>query len=502
MFLASMSHEIRTPMNGVLGMLQLLGLTRMDTDQKSTLDTARESARSLLRIIDDVLDFSKIEAGRLELRPEPASVAQLVESVQRVYSGVASAKDLPLLTSVDPRISPALLADPLRLRQILNNFASNAIKFTEKGRVEIGATLQERADGRDVVRFHVSDTGIGVSKEAQAQLFQPYVQAAIDTARRYGGTGLGLIICRRIAEMMQGEIAMESEPGRGTTMTLTVALPIADPRDLPKPDSSMDSVAALVGSRRGAPTVEAARADGTLVLIAEDHSTNRIVLTRLLGLLGYATVAAQDGREALQAWEAGGFGAIVTDCNMPEMDGYDLARAVRARESGKRIPIIACTANALAEELGRCTAAGMDDFVAKPVEIEPLAKVMERWLPLPSGALLDPASLAAVSGGDAAMEREILADFRAASDADMTKLRDALARQDVPGIVALSHRMKGGCRTVGASALGDVCERVEKAARRNDWPAIAAEQGALEREFERLKAFLALQGELKERMDT
>ena len=507
MFLASMSHEIRTPMNGVLGMLQLLALTRLDAEQKASLDTVRDSARSLLRVIDDVLDFSKIEAGRLELRPEPTSIAQLVDSVRRVYAGVASAKDLPLSVSVDPRISPALLADPLRLRQILNNFTSNAIKFTDQGGVRIGAELQERAGGRDVVRFYVTDTGIGVSKEAQAQLFQPYVQASIDTARRYGGTGLGLIICRRLAELMEGSIAMESEPGRGTTMSFTLAMRLADPRDLPKPDTADDAAAALVASRRRAPTVETARAEGTLVLIVEDHSTNRIVLARLLGLLGYATVAAEDGRKGLEMWQAGGVAAIVTDCNMPEMDGYDLARAVRAREAGgARTPIIACTANALAEELQRCTAAGMDDFVAKPVELGPLAKAMERWLPLPAGAggtPVDAASLADVSGGDAEMEREILADFRAANRADMAQLRDALAGRDIAAVARTAHRVKGACRTIGAAALAEVCEHVEAAARRKDWQGVAAEQSALEREFERLDAWLMRRpGELKEGMRT
>jgi PAS domain S-box-containing protein len=497
MFLASMSHEIRTPMNGVLGMLQLLALSRLNTEQKATLDIVRDSGRSLLRVIDDLLDFSKIEAGRLELRPEATSIASLVESALRVYSGVASAKDLTLRASLDPRISPALFVDPLRLRQILNNFISNAIKFTERGNVEVGAVLQERADSRDVVRFYVSDTGVGVAKDAQTKLFQPYVQAAIDTARNYGGTGLGLTICRRLAEMMEGTIEMDSEPGRGTTMTLTLALPIADPSDLPKPDTSSDSAAALVATRRRPPAVEAARAEGTLVLIAEDHPTNRTLLTRLLNVLGYATVAADNGREALQAWNAGGIAAIITDCNMPEMDGYDFARAVRAEEEAGgrgRTPIIACTANVLADELTRCTAAGMDDLVAKPVELERLAKVMEQWLPLPSGAEETPvntASLAEVSGGDAALEREILADFAATNRADMAILRDALVKHDIAGVARSSHRVKGACRTIGAAALADVCERMEGAARLGDWKAIVAEQHALEREFARLDAWLA-----------
>ncbi len=508
MFLASMSHEIRTPMNGVLGLLQLLGFTRLDAEQKATLDGASESARSLLRIINDLLDFSKIEAGRLEMRPEAASIAGLVESVRQVYSGVASAKDLVLRTSIDPAISPALKVDPLRLRQILNNFASNAIKFTEKGSVEIAVALTGRADGCEELRFSVTDTGIGVPSEAQARLFEPYAQASVDTARQFGGTGLGLTICRRLADLMGGAIAMQSEVGKGTTMILTLKLPIADPRDLPGLGPERDAAAALVASRRAAPSVEAARAEGTLVLIAEDHPTNRNLLTRLLALLGYAAETAKDGKEALAKWESGHYGALLTDCNMPEMDGYELARAIRAREAGggARFPIIACTANAFADEMDRCIESGMDDLVAKPVELEALARAMERWLPLPAAgeraaprpaaaargaaAPLDRSSLASITGGDAAMEREILADFKTANDADMSALRSALAERDVAKVTHASHRVKGACKMVGALALAGVCERMERAGRRNSWQDVALEQAALEQEFERLNTWL------------
>ena len=507
MFLASMSHEIRTPMNGVLGMLQLLGLGRLDAEQKATLDSARGSAKSLLRIIDDLLDFSKIEAGKLEIRPEVASVEAVMRSVRDVYSGLASAKDISLDAWADPQLSPAVSMDALRVRQILNNFVSNAIKFTREGSVSLRAERLDRAEGRETVRFSVADTGIGIAKDAQARLFQPYVQAEAGTARQFGGTGLGLTICRRLADMMGGSIAMQSELGKGTTMTFTLSMPLADIRDLPKPDPAGETAAALVATRRHAPTVEAAQAEGSLVLMAEDHPTNRTLLERLLKLLGYASVAAANGREALELWRSGRFAIVVTDCNMPEMDGYDLARAIRAEEKGgARIPIVACTANASAGDAASCLEAGMDDFVAKPVELDALARVMGRWLPIPfagepratpgpataraADAPLDHGSLAQISGGDAAMEREILADFRSANDADMAALRAALAARDLAQVVRCAHRVKGACRTVGALALAAVCERMEAAGRRNDWNAVAAEQAGLEKEFGRLSEWL------------
>jgi signal transduction histidine kinase/CheY-like chemotaxis protein/HPt (histidine-containing phosphotransfer) domain-containing protein len=507
-FLATMSHEIRTPMNGVLGMLELLGLTRLDADQRSSLETVRESAKSLLRIIDDILDFSKIEAGKLEVRPEVASIADAVEGVYHVYSGIASSKNIALRKFTDPNLSPAVRADPLRLRQVLNNFVSNALKFTQEGSVEIRAELLERKDSMDIVRFSVKDTGIGIAKENQEKLFQPFVQAEGDTTRRFGGTGLGLAICRRLAELMNGTIEMSSELGVGTTMSLTVTLPIADPKDLPTKDHATVEAALAIASRRAAPTVEQARAEGTLVLAVDDHPTNRTLLKRQLNTLGYAVETAENGVEALRMWKSGRYAIVITDCHMPEMDGYDLARSIRKAEAGNgraRTPIVACTANVLAGEAENCYAAGMDSYVAKPVEMKALADTLAHWLPLPAPALgatqepqpaagdnpIDRSRLAEISGGDAAMERDILADFRGVNDSDAVMLREALEKRDISLVTHASHRIKGASRTVGAIMLAEVCERIERAARANDWSGIAANREALDRELERLNAWLA-----------
>ena len=225
-FLATMSHEIRTPLNGLLGMLELLALTRLDREQRETLEIARDSGRGMGRIIDDILDHAKIAAGKLEIAPEPMAVAQLLPRLVNTYHAVASTKNLVLRQMADPRISPLLLADSLRLLQILGNFVSNALKFTDAGYVEVRADLIENKDGAQTVCFSVKDTGIGMSAEAKRRLFQPFEQANTDTTRLYGGTGLGLAISQRLVEMMGGAITLESAPGAGATISVTLTLPV------------------------------------------------------------------------------------------------------------------------------------------------------------------------------------------------------------------------------------------------------------------------------------
>lgn len=493
-FLATMSHEIRTPMHGVLGMLELLSLTRLDSGQRTTVEVVRESGRSLQRIIDDILDFSKIEAGKLEVRPVAASIAAAVNATCNIYSGNASSKGLELKCSVDPQISPALLVDPMRLRQILNNFISNSLKFTATGGIELKAELVARADGEDRVRFLVRDTGIGISSQDQARLFQPFVQVAGEITPRFGGTGLGLTICRRLAEMMGGSIRMLSEVGVGTTMILELSLPIADPKELPAggPVSAPDfmSTAAM---RRMAPDLARAQSEGTLVLLADDHPTNRLLLERQMHMLGYAAESAINGVEALKMWKSGRFGIVITDCNMPDMSGYELARRIREHEranGGKRTPIIACTANAMGGEAEICFVAGMDDYLAKPVELNDLATKLDQWLPIPRPAApLDRSVLAGLTGGDVAIVREILLDFRRVNDNDAAVLKQAVERLDIPQITLASHRIKGASKMIGATALAAVCERLERAGRASDLKSVQASMGAFQHELSRLNSY-------------
>jgi len=511
-FLATMSHEIRTPMNGVMAMLELLSLGRLDHEQRTMLGTVRESGLSLLRIIDDVLDFSKIEAGGLALNPEAAAVAQVVERAFQIYSGMASSKGLQLSRSIDPRIAPAHRFDALRLSQILTNFISNAIKFTPQGSVQISAEHVDTQAGRQTLRLSVKDSGIGVAAEHRAQLFQPFVQAEPGTARRYGGTGLGLAICSRLAGMMDGTIAMDSAPGHGTTLSLTLSLPIADALELPQVGAEQreEVLRTRLAVRRIAPRVDTAQADGTLVLVVDDHPTNRLVLLRQVAALGYAAESAADGVQALQLWRSGRFAIVLTDCNMPEMDGYELARRIRAEEAGsgaRPMPIIACTANALDGEAQNCLDAGMNDHLAKPIALTDLMQCLDHWRPMPDtlpaefdalgdarcssdAAPLDHEALAAISGRCADAERAILLDFRRVNDGDALMLRHAVAQADAPMATRISHRIKGASRMVGARRLASVCEEIETSSRAGDWGAIAQRMAEFQLEMQNLNSYL------------
>jgi len=517
-FLAAMSHEIRTPMIGVTGMVEILAHTRLDAEQRRSLNVIQSSAQSLLQIIGDILDFSKIEAGRLELSPVATNLAKVARGVAANFSGSASSKGLVLACSIDPRLGPAYWVDALRLRQILGNFVSNAIKFTERGRIDIAVELQQGGSDRDIVCFRVSDTGIGVSKDAQARLFQPFVQAEDDTTRRFGGSGLGLAICRRFAELMGGEVTMESEPGRGTTMRLLVPLQPAPADEIEADPLDAGAPAASLEPRR-LPTAPEAEAERSLILLVDDHPTNRLVIARQLALAGYATEAAEDGAQGLAAWRSGRFALVLSDVHMPHMDGYQMARAIRTLEAkegrGGHTPIVALTAATLKGEVERCLDAGMDDYLAKPVAIPTLVATLRRWLPHTAGnapaadvsAPVPPSQeplpqlqrpppfdadvLASLTGGNDADLRALLADYLTSTREDLAVLDIARAAGDLPALTRQAHKLKGAARIVGALELAAAAERLEAAGREDDWAAVLPLATDVATAGERLRLYVA-----------
>jgi signal transduction histidine kinase/CheY-like chemotaxis protein len=511
-FLAAMSHEIRTPMNGVLGLLELLSLGKLDAEQRSTLTVARNSGQSLLRIVDDILDFSKIEAGKLELHAQPASLSQLVDRVCRIYSGAASSKGLLLQGHVDPAVAAAHYFDQLRLEQVLNNFVSNAIKFTERGTVQVSVELAARHEQAEELHLRVKDTGIGIAADKIKQLFEPFAQAEANISTRYGGTGLGLTICKRIAELMGGRAEIASMAGVGTTATVTVTLPIAEEGTLPDhtPRSNRTEEMLLEG-RRAPPTIEEAEAEGTLLLVVDDHPTNRLVLKRQLNLLGYAVETAVDGRMALATYCTRKFGAVITDCNMPEMSGYDLARGIREFENSRgrrRVPILACTANAMPSEASVCAEAGMDDYVVKPAQLAVLARHLDNWAPVPKAAdgrgragspaalaaqeaLIDQSLLDSITGGNRQGQVQVLGDFMRHNREDAAHLRRFVFREpDLEKVTHFSHRVRGSCKMLGADALAAASHAIETAARAGDLTAVNSCFGDFERELLRLDAYV------------
>ncbi len=506
-FLAAMSHEIRTPMIGVTGMIEVLSLTPLDTEQRQSLNVIQASAEALLRIIGDILDFSKIEAGRLEIEPIAISLPDLLRSVVANHAGTASSKGLSLECQIDPKVGPAHIADPVRLRQIVGNFLSNAVKFTDHGRVlavlEVaGSDPYDGSHGSDDLVFRITDTGIGVSEQAQARLFQPFSQAEADTTRRFGGTGLGLAISRRLAELMDGTVDMESAPGAGTSMRLRMKLR----RALAPLASKYGPTAMTPGfSPRRLPTTAAAEDERSLVLLVDDHPTNRQVIQRQLALAGYASEAAEDGVEGLERWRSGRFALVLSDVHMPRMDGYQLARSIReeeARTGRPRTPIVALTASALKGEAERCLGAGMDDYMAKPVSIPIMGACLQRWLPhtaslqpvsaelgvsiqvannqqvvstqsglpqLAHPSTLDASVLAELTGGDPSEARDLLGEFLDSTRDDLVQLEAMRRDGDLQGLTRQAHKVKGAARIVGAVELADAAGMLETAGRSGDW---------------------------------
>lgn len=610
-FLATMSHEIRTPMNGVLGMAELLARSKLARYQAEMVQTIRESAGVLLNLIDDILDFSKIEAGRLELEEAPLSIREVAEGICTSLLPVAARQGVNLNLFVSPAVPERVMADDMRLRQMLYNLMGNAIKFCsgqpgQRGRVWLRAEVAQAAPLK--IAFRIIDNGIGMPPDALGKLFTAFTQAEASTTRRFGGTGLGLAICKRLVELGHGEITVDSAPGAGSSFTVVLPFALAaEQPNLELPDLSgleciviespqigaadllaylapqgaevhiaADLAAAALlaagatlplvvvqdasvqkvtpqvlqdvfadapdarhllltrGNRRqlrieaanvisldadalmrrvflhsvvvaagrispemwpdqvsgkpvseGAPPgIAEARTEGRLILVAEDDAINQKVILRQLALLGYTAEIACTGIEALRMWRAGNYDLLLTDLNMPDLDGYGLAAAIRGEESAdKRLPILALTANALRGESSRAIASGMDGYLTKPVQLDVLQKVLQKWMPArktaptgtaPGAAMATDAPavninvLKALVGDDNEAVHELLTAYLAAARQQAEEVHQAIDAGNIGLAGAIAHKLKSSSLSVGALKLADICAGLERAGKAAD----------------------------------
>ena len=490
-FLANMSHEIRTPMNGVIGMADLLLDTSLSEKQKRYTDALRLSAESLLHLLNNVLDLSKIESGRLDIERTPFSPRQLVEEAMQPFNNMATAKGVLLRTMLGADLPPAVLGDPYRIRQIVTNLLSNAIKFTEHGTITLSLTCECQPNAGDVnskasfckLCYTVSDTGIGISPTAAAKLFTPFTQADNSTTRRFGGTGLGLVIIRELANRMGGEVGFESKEGQGSTFWFRHRV---ERHDAPLPESISRAQRQL-----------AAR-----VLLVEDNDVNREISCALLKTIGCRVDFAHDGSQAVSKARAASYDLILMDCQMPVMDGFEATRRIRADEQATgrdSVPIIALTANALAGDREHCLAAGMTDYLAKPINRSQLTAALERHLknipdasandkgstdtaaapttqePRSLKPAFDPQVLQALpmvaDGTRPEFADRLLALFQDNARKLLSDIENAVLQADLRNIQRSAHTLKSSSAAVGALALSENAKTLEEHLRNGHAPA-------------------------------
>ncbi len=502
LFLANMSHEIRTPLNGILGFLKLLAKTDLDPVQREYLSTTEVSAKVLMTVINDILDFSKIEAGKVSLEQIDMELQGLLKEIISLHSANAKSKGLDLFFSYDETLPFHLMGDPARISQVLSNLLGNAIKFTQKGEILVKAALKEERENEVLVAISVKDSGIGISAEQQTRLFQSFSQADISTTRKYGGTGLGLVISKALVELMGGEISVDSKVGMGTTFTFTLLLQKQPARRIPSER--------MASAKRPAAFRLKTKEDGRKlsVLIVDDNEINRKLVKILVEQLGASSDQAQNGAEALDACMRNAYDLILMDVHMPVMDGLEATARIRELEKDKHTPIIALTANALRGDREKYLAAGMDEYLSKPINEAALMNALgsldlaeasnpECAAPKEeeSGrlALLDPRMGVELSFGERDLWRKVLNMLLDKLPEYSASLK---AAKDQPQeLYQISHKLGGASCYCGTPALTHHARKLERLARDEDRDAIAKALDELLHEMERL---LALRGNIPE----
>ncbi len=518
-FLANMSHEIRTPMNSVLGMAYLALKTELTAKQRDYLEKIHYSGEHLLGIINDILDFSKIEAGKLDMEMVDFKLDSVFRNLTSLIADKAHGKGLQLTFTIDPGIAPCLRGDPLRLSQVLLNYVNNAIKFTQRGQVIVRVQQEHATANSFLLRFEVQDSGIGMSPDEIEKLFQPFQQADNSTTRKFGGTGLGLAISKRLANMMGGEVGVTSQPGLGSTFWFTARFELCST----PPSCTTD----IVGMGQHLEHTASAL-NGSRILLADDNLFNQQVACELLQEAGAHTTIASNGAEVLDLLRKGKYDCVLMDVQMPVMDGLEATRQIRADATLATLPVIAMTANARAEDKQHCFAAGMNDFISKPLLPGLLYTTIEKWLgrqghpraaalhppasdigsphlvpapPLVKSMLagdpdiIDLSVLARILNNDPGKIRKFAGKFMETADKGMAEIEAALAQEDFRTLAAAGHRIKSAARTVGAIGFADLCQALEQHDGNHDLERarniVSRQQALLELIRERITAYMA-----------
>ncbi|CAH1387235.1 ATP-binding protein [Candidatus Nitrotoga sp. M5] len=480
-FLANMSHEIRTPMNAIIGFSHLCLQTKLKATQRDYTEKIYSSANALLGIINDILDFSKVEAGKLEIEKIPFRLSDVMRRVADIVSIHATEKSLVLQFDNEAKTLPPLVGDPFRLGQVLNNLLGNAIKFTETGKISLQVRIESQTTSHDenpghvVLRFTVRDTGIGVTQEQIEMLFQPFSQADASTTRKYGGTGLGLPISKGLIEQMDGEMWVESIPGKGSSFTFTLPFTVLSKEsDAPADLSLLDAQDKKIGL---------AELTDLHLLLVEDNELNQQLATSLLNSTGIKVSHASDGIEAVQAVQDGQFDAILMDMHMPRMDGMEATRQIRKNPTLCDLPIIAMTANAMPNDRKLCLAAGMNDYITKPIQVDMLYATIARWTQsnvLSTNSVTNGAQLASrinsvydpvraiAKMGNKNLYLTLTSMFEADQGQTVQLIQNALAAHDNQTAERLSHTLKGTAATIGAATLAESAYQLELAIKHED----------------------------------
>lgn len=486
-FMAMMSHEVRTPINGIIGTLALLNDMPLNSEAKQLAETSYQSASALLTIVNDMLDFSKIEAGKLDLEVTDFDLRAMVDSCLTLMQPIADGKHITLKLAFDATVPRRVASDPTRIKQVLLNLISNAVKFTEKGGVTVrvsnlmAAAVSGASDA--IVRFEVIDTGIGMSQDGMTRIFTEFNQLDPSIARRYGGTGLGLAICKRLIGMMNGEIEVESRQGEGSKFWFVLPLRIAEAAAPPQAKALPS--ADLQGSGK--------------ILIVEDNATNQFVLTKMLERAGYRCQIAENGAIGLERVQAESFDLVFMDVSMPVMDGLAATRHIRAL-GGKyaAIPIIAMTAQSMAGDRERCLGAGMSDYLSKPIDRPAMLQTLQHWLADGSSER----AAVPVSGNGSDMTEDgvlnwhvlrqmatdvgedavvrLLGVFEMDLKNRMQSFQSALAAEDWPTLERESHTLKSSCASCGLQTLSQRMQAIETALHMGDTAAAQAQASAVD----------------------